>query len=413
MLVQVVKSKSRKTFPSLGSVKGASFPKENLNVSRPAPKIADAPSPFPPISVVQHLLHPTGRPLHPDGSHLLRPDRRYPFRSKAVERRTLRSEGAVEDRRRLGQSFAFRRKSPTRSDSVLPSFGPLPYKRKLNFVDLRSALQHLDFVRTWLSCRPRWCLIVLISLQSTHTESDRVSRQSRALDRPDRSRRVVSQLWRLQSQRDELVRSATFRQRSCFQLAYQQVLAYTTGGIRYRYLFLGHRGNKSRLVGLKRTGRTTGWIRLLIKPRSWTTVACPTMHWTARNPFDVNRSLWNSFAVIGPRHRFFHVGDTGYCPVFSSIGDLYGPFDLAAIPIGAYEPRWHLRPQHIGPDEAIKIMQDLRATKSVAVHWGTWILSNERWDEPPKELKRQLQQQGIEEDKFAVVPSGKTFVFGR
>lgn len=134
------------------------------------------------------------------------------------------------------------------------------------------------------------------------------------------------------------------------------------------------------------------------------------MHWTARNPFDVNRSLWNSFAVIGPRHRFFHVGDTGYCPVFASIGDLYGPFDLAAVPIGAYEPRWHLRPQHIGPDEAIKIMRDLRATKAIAVHWGTWVLSDERWDEPPKELRKELERQRIEEGRFELVPSGKTLV---
>lgn len=68
-------------------------------------------------------------------------------------------------------------------------------------------------------------------------------------------------------------------------------------------------------------------------------VFTPSQHWCARGLFDENAALWGSWSIIGPEHRFFFGGDTGYCDVFKVIGQKYGPFDLAAIPIGAYSPR--------------------------------------------------------------------------
>ena len=69
------------------------------------------------------------------------------------------------------------------------------------------------------------------------------------------------------------------------------------------------------------------------------------------------QSLWCGWAVMGAAQRFWFAGDTGYCQVFKEIGQKYGPFDLSAIPIGAYEPRWFMKPQHIGPAEAVQIHQ--------------------------------------------------------
>ena len=66
----------------------------------------------------------------------------------------------------------------------------------------------------------------------------------------------------------------------------------------------------------------------------------PTQHWCRRSLTDQNKVLWGSWTVIGPKHRFFFAGDTGYCKGFKQIGKQYGPFDFAAIPIGAYKPRW-------------------------------------------------------------------------
>lgn len=81
--------------------------------------------------------------------------------------------------------------------------------------------------------------------------------------------------------------------------------------------------------------------------------------------------------MLGPRHRFYFAGDTGYCDGFKQIGEYLGPFDLAAIPIGAYKPRWMMRAQHVDPEESVKIHRDIRAQRSVGIHWGTFALANE------------------------------------
>ncbi|XP_034522748.1 N-acyl-phosphatidylethanolamine-hydrolyzing phospholipase D isoform X3 [Ailuropoda melanoleuca] len=70
-----------------------------------------------------------------------------------------------------------------------------------------------------------------------------------------------------------------------------------------------------------------------------TFVFTPSQHWCKRTLMDDNKVLWGSWSVLGPWSRFFFAGDTGYCPAFKEIGKRFGPFDLAAIPIGAYAPR--------------------------------------------------------------------------
>ncbi len=87
--------------------------------------------------------------------------------------------------------------------------------------------------------------------------------------------------------------------------------------------------------------------------------------------------MWGSWAIIGPKHRFFFAGDTGYCDVFKQIGKIYGPFSVAAIPIGAYEPRWFMKHQHVEPSESVKIHIDIGSRFSLAIHWGTFALANE------------------------------------
>uniref|UniRef100_A0A3Q1FP49 N-acyl-phosphatidylethanolamine-hydrolyzing phospholipase D n=1 Tax=Acanthochromis polyacanthus TaxID=80966 RepID=A0A3Q1FP49_9TELE len=71
-----------------------------------------------------------------------------------------------------------------------------------------------------------------------------------------------------------------------------------------------------------------------------TFVCTPAQHWSKRTAMDDNKSLWSSWSVLGPDHRFFFAGDTGYCASFQEIGRRFGPFDLAAVPIGAYLPRY-------------------------------------------------------------------------
>lgn len=94
-------------------------------------------------------------------------------------------------------------------------------------------------------------------------------------------------------------------------------------------------------------------------------VCTPCQHWSARTPFDKNKTLWSSWAVVGAQRRFWFGGDTGYCSVFSEIGERLGPFDLSAIPIAAYEPRWFHRPAHLDPADAVQVHKDIRSKRSV------------------------------------------------
>lgn len=134
-------------------------------------------------------------------------------------------------------------------------------------------------------------------------------------------------------------------------------------------------------------------------------VTCaPAQHWCSRTPFDRNRRLWCSWAVhVTPAssqdpitinstqrtHSFYFAGDTGLPPEFPlhhQIGDRLGPFDLAAIPIGAYEPRWFMRESHCDPAEAVAIHQAIRSRRSVAIHFDTFNLADEPQAEPPSLL---------------------------
>ncbi|KAJ7329562.1 hypothetical protein JRQ81_015736 [Phrynocephalus forsythii] len=139
-----------------------------------------------------------------------------------------------------------------------------------------------------------------------------------------------------------------------------------------------------------------------------TFVFTPAQHWSKRTAMDENRVLWGSWSVLGPWNRFFFAGDTGYCVAFEEIGKRYGPFDLAAIPIGAYEPRWFMKYQHVDPEEAVRIHIDTQAKKSVGIHWGTFALANEYYLDPPAKLKEALDRYGLQTEDFFVLKHGES-----
>ncbi|KAF3859171.1 hypothetical protein F7725_021570 [Dissostichus mawsoni] len=139
-----------------------------------------------------------------------------------------------------------------------------------------------------------------------------------------------------------------------------------------------------------------------------TFVCTPSQHWSKRTALDNNKSLWSSWSILGPDHRFFFAGDTGYCSSFQEIGRRFGPFDLAAIPIGAYLPRDMMRGQHVDPEEAVQVHQDLQAKQSVAIHWGTFALAYEFYLEPPVRLREALEQKGLKPDSFFTLHHGES-----
>jgi N-acyl-phosphatidylethanolamine-hydrolysing phospholipase D len=139
-------------------------------------------------------------------------------------------------------------------------------------------------------------------------------------------------------------------------------------------------------------------------------IAVPVQHWSKRSLFSRNKTLWAGWVIASNDFRFFFAGDTGYNSLFKEIGEKLGPFDLAAIPIGAYEPRWFMARHHVDPEEAVQIHKDIRSRKSLAIHWGTFILTDEPLDEPPKRLAAALEENKIPGDDFLVLQHGQTII---
>ncbi len=139
-------------------------------------------------------------------------------------------------------------------------------------------------------------------------------------------------------------------------------------------------------------------------------IATPMQHWSMRRLFSRNDHLWASWVILAEDFRFYFGGDSGYAPHFKETGDRYGPFDLAALPIGAYEPRWFMKNHHINPEEAVQAHIDLRSNKSVGMHWGTFILTDEPLDEPPVRLKAAAKENDLNDDAFLVLQHGKTII---
>jgi L-ascorbate metabolism protein UlaG (beta-lactamase superfamily) len=132
----------------------------------------------------------------------------------------------------------------------------------------------------------------------------------------------------------------------------------------------------------------------------------PAQHWSARSPFDRNRTLWCGWMLRTAGFSFYFAGDTGYTPRLQDIAARLGSPDLAALPIGAYLPRWFMRPQHVDPPEAVRLHEELRVRRSLAVHWGTFELADDRLDEPVLALEHALAERGLSAEDFSVLRQG-------
>ncbi|KAL7411469.1 beta-lactamase superfamily domain-containing protein [Mrakia frigida] len=173
------------------------------------------------------------------------------------------------------------------------------------------------------------------------------------------------------------------------------------------------------------------------KTQSLRVTGAPAQHFTARGLFDRAASLWSSFVIEPlstttspptPTLKFWFAGDTGYsalpataapsdhsvdpsrpvCPAFEEIGQRWGGFDLALIPIGAYEPRSFMSPIHCDPFDAVRIFKDVKAKKAIGMHWGVWRLTTEPADEPPKLLAEARKMFDVSEEDFSVMKIGES-----
>jgi N-acyl-phosphatidylethanolamine-hydrolysing phospholipase D len=145
-------------------------------------------------------------------------------------------------------------------------------------------------------------------------------------------------------------------------------------------------------------------------------VTCvPAQHFAARTPFDRNRTLWCGFVVRSGDVTVYFAGDSGYSPQFADIGRRSPGIDLALIPIGAYEPRWFMERVHVNPEEAVRIYQDVTVAHPAAsaplmlgIHWGTFRLTDEPMDEPPRRTVERWRDRGLGQDRLWIARFGET-----
>ena len=175
-------------------------------------------------------------------------------------------------------------------------------------------------------------------------------------------------------------------------------------------LFLVPLGDKELLKknGIDNVKEFDWWESIMISETKF--VFTPVQHWSKRTLFDKNKSLWGGWWIEHLEKKFLHLGDTGYTKDFVDIKNRLGSPDIVAIPIGAYKPRYIMKNSHLNPEEAVKTFIDLDAKFAVAMHWGTFILSFEPVDEPPRKLEESLLKYKVDINRFKVLKHGESVI---
>jgi N-acyl-phosphatidylethanolamine-hydrolysing phospholipase D len=176
-------------------------------------------------------------------------------------------------------------------------------------------------------------------------------------------------------------------------------------------------GQRLRRLGARRIREFDWWDEQRVGVA--TVAATPAQHFSARGIHDRNCTLWCGFSIrVGSRAVYF-AGDTAFHPEFGSIGQRLGPFDMQLLPVGAYEPRWFMRVVHMNPDEAVQAFAAVEeggaggAGVLVPIHWGTFKLTDEPMDEPPRRTREVWRRAGRDEDRLWLLTHGETRVMRR
>jgi N-acyl-phosphatidylethanolamine-hydrolysing phospholipase D len=146
--------------------------------------------------------------------------------------------------------------------------------------------------------------------------------------------------------------------------------------------------------------------------------SAPAQHFSGRTLGRRNRTLWCGWTLRSAHHCVFFAGDTALHPEFAEVARQLGPFDLAILPIGAYEPRWFMGAVHMNPEDCIKAVaqimsgQDGQRMIVTAGHWGTFKLTDEPMDEPPARMRRVWLEAGGDVNDLWIMQHGETRALG-
>lgn len=165
-------------------------------------------------------------------------------------------------------------------------------------------------------------------------------------------------------------------------------------------------GAPLRRIGFTNVHEVDWWQRVAVTPEVSIT-AVPMRHWSERFPWNVNATLWEGFVFASPDGPFLVSGDTTLGPQFAQIRQHFGPMRFAALPIGAYEPRWFMRLSHMDPHETVQAAQILGAHATLGVHFGTFRLSDEPQFAPPRDFAAAVRQRGLDTTAFRALRPGQ------
>lgn len=174
------------------------------------------------------------------------------------------------------------------------------------------------------------------------------------------------------------------------------------------HIFVGL-GNDNLLARDGVTAHALDWGQVVMLKPGVDVISSRNHHWGGRWGYDAKRALWTAYVIKTPHGNIFFAGDTG-------AGDLkwptearsYGPIRLALIPIGAFRfaPGQMANGSHIGPVDAVRVLEALGAQQGIAIHWGTWRLSSEAYDTPPRLLAEVMKCHRLDPARFSAVGIG-------
>ncbi len=169
-------------------------------------------------------------------------------------------------------------------------------------------------------------------------------------------------------------------------------------------------GIKELLVsqGFTKVTEMDWWQRYESSPNDLKVIFVPSRHSSGRGLFDKNKTLWGGFVIEAPTGNVYFAGDTAYGNFLSDIQQRFGQFRLALLPIGAYEPRWFMKMQHMSPEDAVQAHKLLNIRQSIGMHFGTFGGHNdEEVDAHEKDLKVALKKHDVSEAEFFVLGFGE------
>ncbi len=163
--------------------------------------------------------------------------------------------------------------------------------------------------------------------------------------------------------------------------------------------------NIVRRLGARNVAELDWWQSMTFQGVAYTAV--PAQHWSMRTFWDRNRSLWCGWVIESHAGRFWFAGDTGYTPELLAIPQRLGVLDAVALPVGAYAPRWFMSINHMDPQSAVALWQQMGKPLAFPVHWGVFELADESLDQPVVELQQTLSETATDNENFRILKIGQ------